>query len=126
MLRDAELIAFVPTTNPKKARAFYETKLGLKFVNEDRFAVVFDSGGVMVRIANISGVPHKPAAFTILGWSVPDITDTIRALGKRGVLFERYEGMEQDPDGVWTSPSGAKIAWFKDPDGNVLSITESD
>ena len=64
-------------------------------------------------------------AFTILGWAVPDIAEAMRTLGKKGVLFERYEGMEQDPDGVWTSPGGAKIAWFKDPDGNVLSITEA-
>jgi catechol 2,3-dioxygenase-like lactoylglutathione lyase family enzyme len=124
MLREAELVAFVPTTNPKKARAFYETKLGLRFVSEDHFAIVFNSNGVTVRIANVSGVPHKPAAFTILGWTVPDIAETIRALDKKGVLFERYEGMDQDALGVWTSPSGAKVAWFKDPDGNVLSLTE--
>ena len=124
MLGTAELVAFVPTTNPSKARAFYETILGLKFVSEDPFALVFESSGVTVRIANVSGVPHKPAAFTILGWTVPDIAETIRALGKKGVLFERYEGMKQDTLGIWMSPSGARIAWFKDPDGNVLSITE--
>jgi catechol 2,3-dioxygenase-like lactoylglutathione lyase family enzyme len=124
MLGQATLVAFVPTTNPKKARAFYETKLGLNFVSEDRFAVVFDSGGVTVRITNVSGASHKPAAFTILGWTVPNIADAVRGLGKKGILFERYEGMKQDALGVWTSPSGARVAWFKDPDGNVLSITE--
>jgi catechol 2,3-dioxygenase-like lactoylglutathione lyase family enzyme len=126
MLDAAELVAFVPTTNPKKSRAFYETTLGLQFVSDDPFALVFDSNGVTIRIANVSGVPHKPAAFTILGWTVPDITETLRALGKKGVLFERYEGMKQDALGIWKSPSGARIAWFKDPDGNVLSITEID
>lgn len=126
MLGAAELVAFVPTTNPTKARAFYETALGLHFVSEDQFALVFDSNGVTIRIANVSGVRHKPAAFTILGWTVTDIAETIRGLGKKGVLFERYEGMTQDALGVWKSPSGARIAWFKDPDGNVLSITEID
>ena len=126
MLGDAELVAFIPTTNPKKARAFYENTLGLRFISDDQFALVFDSSGVTIRIANVSGVPHKPAAFTILGWTVPDIAETIRALSKKGVLFERYEGMTQDVLGIWTSPSGARIAWFKDPDGNVLSITEID
>ena len=124
MLRDANLVAFVPTTNPKKSRTFYETALGLHFVSDDAFALVFDSNGVTIRIANVSGVPHKPAAFTILGWTVPDIAVAVRKLGTKGVLFERYEGMEQDALGVWSSPSGARIAWFKDPDGNVLSITE--
>ena len=126
MLGAAELVAFVPTTNPKKARAFYETILGLQFVSDDPFALVFDSNGVTIRIANVSGVPHKPAAFTILGWTVPDIAETIRALVVKGVLFERYEGMKQNTLGIWKSPSGARIAWFKDPDGNVLSITEID
>ena len=79
MLGEAELVAFVPTTNPKKARAFYETTLGLHFVSDDQFAVVVDSNGVTIRIANVSGVPHRPAAFTILGWTVPDIAATIRA-----------------------------------------------
>jgi catechol 2,3-dioxygenase-like lactoylglutathione lyase family enzyme len=124
MLRHAELVAFIPTTNPKKARTFYETTLGLRFVSDDQFAVVFDSSGVTIRIANVSGVPHKPAPFTILGWTVPDIAGAIRTLGNRGVLFERYDGMKQDSLGVWTSPSGARIAWFRDPDRNVLSITE--
>lgn len=124
MLREAELVAFIPTTDPKKARAFYETTLGLRFVSDDPFALVFDSNGVTIRIANVSRVPHKPAAFTILGWTVADIGETIRDLAKKGVLFERYEGMKQDTLGIWTSPSGARIAWFKDPDGNVLSITE--
>ena len=91
MLSQAQLVAFVPTTNPKQARAFYETKLGLRFVSEDKFAIVFDSNGVTIRIANVSGVPHKPAGFTILGWTVPDVRQTIDALAKKGVLFEWYE-----------------------------------
>lgn len=124
MLTTADLVAFIPTTNPKKARAFYEDTLGLEFVSDDKFALVFKSGGVTIRIANVSGVSHKPASFTILGWTVPDVGKAVAGLVKHGVLFERYAGMVQDALGVWTSPSGAKVAWFKDPDGNILSVTE--
>ena len=124
MLGTADLVAFVPTTNPKRARAFYQETLELDFVSEDKFALVFESNGVTIRIANVSGVAHKPAAFTILGWTVPDVATTVRGLLKKGVLFERYEGMNQDALGIWKSPSGAKVAWFKDPDSNVLSVTE--
>jgi catechol 2,3-dioxygenase-like lactoylglutathione lyase family enzyme len=125
MLGKAALVAFIPTTNSMKARAFYEKTLGLRFVSDDKFALVFDSNGVTIRIANVSGVPHKPAAFTILGWTVPDVEKTMRALAKKGVVFERYDGMNQDDLGVWTSPSGARIGWFRDPDGNVLSVTQA-
>jgi len=119
------LVAFLPTRNPAKAKAFYEGILNLRFVSEDPFALVFDSHGVTIRIANVSSVKgFKPAPFTVLGWHVPDIAPVTRELAARGVKFERYPGMEQDAAGVWMSPSGARVAWFKDPDGNVLSVTE--
>ena len=120
------IVAFVPSKNPAKARAFYEGILGLRFVSEDPFAVVFDANGVMIRVANISSVKgFKPAPFTILGWLVDDIAKTVNGLSKKSVKFERFPGMDQDRLGVWRSPSGAKIAWFKDPEGNVLSVTQS-
>jgi catechol 2,3-dioxygenase-like lactoylglutathione lyase family enzyme len=104
---------------------FYEDVLGLRLVEEDKFALVFDSNGVMVRLVNVKGVHgFKPAPFTILGWRVEDIKKAVLKLRRNGIRFERYEGMEQDASGVWTSPEGAKVAWFKDPDGNTLSITE--
>jgi catechol 2,3-dioxygenase-like lactoylglutathione lyase family enzyme len=125
MLGSMDIIAFVPTRSPKKARPFYEKTLGLRFVSDDKFALVFDANAVMLRVVDVSGVPaFKPAPFTILGWSVSDIATTVKSLRKKGVEFERYEGMQQDRLGVWSSPSGAKVAWFKDPDGNVLSLTE--
>lgn len=125
MLGTMDIVAFVPTLNPATARAFYEGLLGLRFVSEDAFAVVFDSNGVMVRIANVSSVDgFSPAPFTILGWLVDDIAGTVKALDKKGVKFMRLPGMEQDQLAVWSSPSGAKVAWFKDPDGNVLSVTQ--
>jgi catechol 2,3-dioxygenase-like lactoylglutathione lyase family enzyme len=125
MLGSMDIVTFVPTRSRETARPFYEKTLGLRFVSDDQFALVFDANGVMVRVVDVSAVPgFKPAPFTILGWSVIDIVKTVKALQNRGVKFERYPGMQQDQLGVWNSPSGAKVAWFKDPDGNVLSVTE--
>jgi catechol 2,3-dioxygenase-like lactoylglutathione lyase family enzyme len=126
MLGSMEIVAFVPTRNREKARPFYEKTLGLAFVSDDQFALVFDANGVMVRVVDVSSVAgFQPAPFTVLGWSVGDIAKIVKGLGEKGIKFERYAGMQQDPLGVWNSPSGAKVAWFKDPDGNVLSVTEA-
>ena len=120
-----DVVAFVPTTDPKRARRFFAETLGLKFVSEDPFALVFDAHGTTLRVANVSSVSgYRPAPFTILGWAVPDIDAVVAELTTRGVQFERFAGMEQDEHGVWTSPSRARIAWFKDPDGNILSLTQ--
>jgi len=124
MLDQKKLVAFVPSRDPKKAKSFFVDVLGLRLVSEDSFAVVFDSGGIAVRLVDVSSVKDfRPAAFTILGWAVDDIQQTVRGLRERGVTFERYPGMAQDDLGVWTAPSGAKVAWFKDPDGNILSVS---
>jgi catechol 2,3-dioxygenase-like lactoylglutathione lyase family enzyme len=126
MLGSADLIAFVPTRDPGKAREFYEKTLGLDFISEDPFALVFNSHGTRLRIANVSEVKgFKPAPFTIVGWQVTNVGDTVGDLVKKGVQFERFPGMDQDAKGIWKSPSGAKVAWFKDPDGNILSITQA-
>jgi catechol 2,3-dioxygenase-like lactoylglutathione lyase family enzyme len=126
MLGSADLIAFVPARDPAKARQFYEETLGLDFVSEDRFALVFNAHGTTLRIANVSEVKgFKPAPFTIVGWQVTNAGDTAGDLLKKGVQFERFPGMDQDAKGIWKSPSGAKVAWFKDPDGNILSITQA-
>ncbi len=125
MLENASLIAFVPTRDPQQSRRFYEHILGLEFVSEDPFAVLFRSHGVMLRLANVSTVESfRPAPYTILGWCVDSAESTVRELGKKGVDFERFPGMQQSPLGIWRSPTGAQVAWFKDPDGNILSITE--
>jgi catechol 2,3-dioxygenase-like lactoylglutathione lyase family enzyme len=126
MLGSADLIAFVPTRDPAKARQFYEETLGLDFISEDPFALVFNAHGTTLRIANVSEVKgFKVAPFTIVGWQVTNVSDTIGDLVKKGVRFERFPGMDQDAKGIWKSPSGAKVAWFKDPDGNILSITQA-
>ena len=115
-------ILFVATTNAKRSRAFYEKSLGLKFVSEDGFALVFKVGALMLRVQKVA---QKPAlGSTVLGWMVSDIRKEVRRLSEAGVRFSRYEGLGQDEDGVWHSPSGAKIAWFTDPDENILSLTE--
>ena len=121
-MKKAKVISFVATKHPAKAREFYEKTLGLKFVSDDPFAIVFDMNGTMLRVQKVKEL--VPAGYTVLGWEVADISAEIEGLVKRGVKFERFDGMGQDKLGVWTSPAGGKIAWFKDPDGNILSLTE--
>jgi catechol 2,3-dioxygenase-like lactoylglutathione lyase family enzyme len=122
VLKAHPIIAFVATTNPARAKRFYKDTLGLRFVSEGEFALVFDANGIMLRVTPVEKL--EPTCFTVLGWIVPDIAKEIRVLKKRGVKFKRYEWMEQDELGVWVSPAKAKIAWFEDPDGNILSLTE--
>jgi catechol 2,3-dioxygenase-like lactoylglutathione lyase family enzyme len=122
MLNTAGLIAFAATAKPKAARAFYEKTLGLKLVEDSPFALVFDVSGTMLRVQKVESV--NATGYTALGWRVADIGKAVRKLADRGVVFERYPGMDQDKAGVWTSPAGALIAWFNDPDGNILSLTQ--
>ena len=123
MLASEKIIGFVPISDAARARSFYAEKLGLKFVSEDSFAVVFDANGNMLRLTRVQEV--RPEPFTILGWQVSDITTTVRQLGAAGVEFERYgEFMQQDDLGIWDAPGGSRVAWFKDPDGNILSVSQ--
>jgi predicted enzyme related to lactoylglutathione lyase len=124
LLNSSPIIAFVPITDPARARTFYEQVLGLTFVGEDEFAMAFEAHGTALRLPKLQSV--SPAPYTVLGWRVADIRSEMHTLAARGVVFERYEGMPQDADGVWSAPGGGLIAWFKDPDGNVLSLTQSD
>ena len=122
MLAMSDVIAFAPATDLARARAFYEGALGLSVVDENAYAVVFDAHGTMLRVTAVAEVAHP--GYTVLGWCVTDMRTTVSRLESLGVVFARYEGMEQDAQGVWTTPSGDRIAWFTDPDGNVLSLTE--
>ena len=122
MLGECEVIAFTQTTVPERAKVFYRDVLGLKLEEENPFALVFAAGGTMVRVQKVRA--FSPLPCTALGWRVGDIVSLVRELSTRGVVFERFAGMPQDEAGVWTSPDGARIAWFKDPDGNVLSLTQ--
>jgi catechol 2,3-dioxygenase-like lactoylglutathione lyase family enzyme len=120
-LASCELVAFVASTDLDRARVFYSQVLGLPVAEQTEAACVFDANGTMLRV---TAVPSAPTAgYTVLGWQVPDIPAAVRGLAARGVTFLRFDGMEQDTDGVWAAPGGARVAWFADPDGNTLSLT---
>jgi catechol 2,3-dioxygenase-like lactoylglutathione lyase family enzyme len=121
VLRDAPFIGFVPVRDLAAARAFYEGTLGLRVVADTPFALVLDAGGTMLRVTPVPELADRP--FTVAGWNVPDIRAAVRALADRGVRFTRYDGMTQDDLGIWDTPGGDRVAWFKDPDGNTLSLT---
>lgn len=117
-----ELIAFAATTDPQQSKHFYEFVLGLRLIADEEFAIVFDARGTMLRIQKAQA--HTPPPFTVLGWRVDDIHSFVDRLANLGVEMVRYAGFDQDDAGVWTAPGGAQIAWFHDPDGNTLSLTE--
>jgi catechol 2,3-dioxygenase-like lactoylglutathione lyase family enzyme len=120
VLASSKLIAFLLTKDKLRAKIFYTDVLGLTFVRDDGFALVFDANGTMLRIAEMKD--FTPQKGTTLGWEVGDLPGTIRELVSHGVQFERF-GMPQDESGIWTAPGGDQVAWFKDPDGNLLSLS---
>ena len=122
LLRSCELVAFVSVTDSARARAFYEATLGLPLVEESPFALVFDAHGTSLRVTPVADL--RPLGSTVLGWAVPDIVEAVNTLTERGIVFEHYEGLDQDASGIWHSPGGAAVAWFRDPDGNILSLTQ--
>jgi len=122
MLGSTRIIAFVPTRDSERARGFYVDILGLRFVKDDGFALVLDANGTTVRVAKVP--EYTPAQFTILGWEVTDIEKMATSLKEKGVYFEIFGFFKQDELGIWTAPNGDKVAWFKDPDGNTLSISQ--
>ena len=122
MLHDKSLVAFIPTTDPARAKRFYTDVLGLLLVSEDRFALVYEVSNVRLRITPVK--EFTPHPFTVLGWDVPDISEMVKALSAKGVRFEKFGLPDQADDGIWTAPGGARVAWFKDPDGNLLSLSQ--
>jgi len=121
MLENQPVIAFVATQNPPVSRRFYEDLLGLRFVADEPAALIFDAAGTMFRIQKVE--KFTPHPFTAIGWKVTDLHATVAELTKQGVKFEKYEFLSQDDHGIWTAPDGSGVAWFKDPDGNVVSLT---
>jgi catechol 2,3-dioxygenase-like lactoylglutathione lyase family enzyme len=123
MLATKPLIAFIPTQDAARARTLYESTLGLRFVSDDCFAVVFEANGIMLRIVRVGNFTPQP--FTVLGWEVQDIDATVAEMSANGVEFCLYPFLEQSSNRVWTAPGGAaKVAWFRDPDGNNLSLSQ--
>lgn len=117
-----QVVTFLLTQNPDAAVHFYRDTLGLTYLQDDGFALVFDMSGIKLRIGK---VPEFTAAkHTVLGWETGNIVEDIADLTGKGVAFERYPGMGQDEQGICTFPGGDKVAWFKDPDGNVLSLSQ--
>jgi len=118
-------IAFIPTAHAETARIFYEQTLGLTFVSDDQFALVFRVGPTqtMLRVVRTQG-EFTPAPFTIFGWEVDDINATVAELAGKGIEFLRFSYFPQEPNGVWHAPGWAAVAWFKDPDGNTLSLSQ--
>jgi catechol 2,3-dioxygenase-like lactoylglutathione lyase family enzyme len=122
MLETSQVIAFVGSADLGQARAFYERTLGLRMIEGNEFACVFDANGTMLRVTAVAEVMQ--AGYTVLGWQVSDIATVVRGLTAKGVAFSRYAGIDQDESGVWTTPGGDQVAWFADPGGNVLSLTQ--
>lgn len=122
VLQDSDLIAFAPTIDLARATRFYGETLGLKRLANDDFAAMFDAHGTMLRVSRVNEL--VPAQYTILGWRIADLAAAIRSFTDAGVTFERYPWFQQDELGIWTSPDGSRVAWFKDPDGNTLSLTQ--
>ena len=120
--RLSKFVGFAITTKPEEAKAFYSDKLGFTFLRDDGFALVFDAHGTMLRVSKMR--EFTSAQYTVLGWEVEDIVRAVKGLNERGISFERYPGMPQDDDAISTFPGGARVAWFKDPDGNVLSLSQ--
>ena len=123
MLSTKKLKAFLPTSGSEKAKSFYQGVLGLKLLSEDSYALEFEVNGTLLRITVVES--FTPHSFTVLGWDVDDIRSMILKLTEKGVTFERYGFLRQDDLGVWTSPGGTEVAWFKDPDGNTLSLSQA-
>ncbi len=122
ILTNSPIATFVPTAKPAASREFYENVLGLTFVSDDEYALVFDANGTTLRVQKIAEVDPKP--YTILGWHVADITVAVEDLVANGVGFEHYDFMHPDQLGIVTFPGGARVAWFRDPDGNLLSLDQ--
>jgi len=120
MLKDAKTGAFIAVTDRVKAKAFYGETLGLRLLHEDNFALVFDSFGTTLRVTPVKDL--KPQPFTVMGWEVRDIKASVRALTETGITFMRVPGLQQDELGIWSPAPGVFVAWFKDPDGNTLSL----
>ena len=123
MLGECPVIAMIATTQPEHAKTFYSETLGLKLIEDGWFALVYMAGGTRLHIQKVK--EFMPLPFTAIGWKVDNIAATASALADKGVKFQRFPGMEQDSAGIWTTPDrAAKVCWFKDPDGNTLSLTQ--
>jgi catechol 2,3-dioxygenase-like lactoylglutathione lyase family enzyme len=122
-LLGAKMLGMIPARDLGRVRAFYEVVLGLRFIRQDTYGVMMDFNGSPIRIQKVAEFTPEP--FTILAWLVPDLATAMKALAARGVTFERFPYLLQDPNGIWTNTNGDRVAWFKDPEGNTLSVAQT-
>jgi predicted enzyme related to lactoylglutathione lyase len=122
MLSQSKIIGFAATANPAEAMKFYGEVLGLELMEDGPYALVYVANGSSIRVQKVESV--AASSYTVLGWAVEDISSTVQYLSGRGVRFERYSWLRQDAAGIWCTPDGSLVAWFKDPDGNTLSLTQ--
>ena len=122
MLETSEAVAFLPTEDLDRAELFFHGVLNLELMSRSPYATVFQVGGATLRVTKVDGL--RPQPFTVFGWLVADLRTVIRELRGKETDMLRYEGLTQDDDGVWTTPNGDLVAWFHDPDANVLSLTQ--
>jgi catechol 2,3-dioxygenase-like lactoylglutathione lyase family enzyme len=122
VLEDADLVAFAPSRDLEVSGRFYGDVLGFRLLEASAFANAYDANGTQLRVTLVDQIAKAP--YTVLGWRVSDIVATIRALREAGVAFLRFAGMTQDEFDVWIAPGGSRVAWFADPDGNVLSLQQ--
>ena len=122
MLAQSHLVCFIATANAERARAFYQGTLGLALVEDGGYALVFDANGTQLRVQRVDAV--APHAYTALGWEVSDLSASVRALAASGLAVARFPGLPLDADGIWDTPDGSRVAWFHDPDGNTLSLSQ--
>ena len=122
MIAAGKMVGFLITTDYERARDFYEKKLGFEFVSQDQFALVMRVSEHNIRISKTAS--FTPLQSTVLGWEVDDVTAAVKWLVTRGVSTEKYPFVADKELGIWNPPGGGKVAWFKDPDGNVLSLCQ--
>jgi catechol 2,3-dioxygenase-like lactoylglutathione lyase family enzyme len=122
VLETSEPVAFLPSEDLERSERFFQGVLELRVVSRSPFASVFQIGGTTLRVTKVAGL--RPQPFTVFGWLVVDLRSMVRVLRDRGAVMLRYEGLDQDDDGVWRTPSGDFVVWFEDPDSNVLSLTQ--
>lgn len=122
MLHTSRLVCFVATADAERARNFYEGRLSLPLVADGGYALVFDAHGTQLRVQRVDTVAPHP--YTALGWEVDDLAATVRSLAANGVAMARFPSLPLDADGIWDTPDGSRVAWFHDPDGNTLSLSQ--
>jgi catechol 2,3-dioxygenase-like lactoylglutathione lyase family enzyme len=122
VLNQSRLVCFVATADADRARTFYQGTLGLTLIEDGGYALVFDANGTQLRVQRVDAV--APHAYTALGWEVDDLATAVRALAAKGLSAARFPGLPLDADGIWDTPDGSRVAWFHDPDGNTLSLSQ--